>query len=277
MERYVLGQSALGFISDNHREEVLDLQLEKNSYYYNALIYGNVLTLQEKPIKEAKISFYDVCNNKIGTVYSSNDGFYTFFKVNLYTKIKIITKKEGYQTDISDLLKICSRKINYDVYLRKTPLSKQVLISGYLTDSAGIPLEGVNVYLLTKLYKENKVYKVTTTNSHGQFVFANIPLGLYRIFVNDPEFAIYNKPVKITGCDKIFNINIKLKEKTVATRIMGQITDDNNDPIPYAVVVLYKIDNTGTYIPTAHTVCDQEGAYCFSNVSFADYVVKAKI
>lgn len=121
-------------------------------------MYGNIKALNEKPIKDASISFFDTNNKKIGSVYSSEDGFYAFFKVKIYSKVKIITKKTGYNTNISNFMSICSRMINYDIYLRKLPICKYALISGHLVDNNNSPLEGIAVYLLTKFLAMKKKY-----------------------------------------------------------------------------------------------------------------------
>ncbi|QXM06297.1 MSCRAMM family protein [Crassaminicella indica] len=278
MDQYILGQSKIGGITDEHPEVVLNLNLKKNAYYDNALIYGNILTFNECPIEGALISFFDENDEKIGSVYSSKEGFYAYFEVKLNTKVKIITEKSGYKTKISDFIEICSRMINFNIYLKKSPMSKYAFISGHLVDNNNNPLKDITVYLLKNTCNnEKKVYKATTTNIYGQFVFSDIPKNIYEIFINNPNFEIHNEFIEIKQTDKIFDINIKLNKKDIKTKITGQIKNDNDIPIPNALVILYKVDNDNKFIPIAHTICDEEGIYCFTNIPFDNYIVKAKL
>ncbi|QEK13000.1 carboxypeptidase regulatory-like domain-containing protein [Crassaminicella thermophila] len=277
MDQYILGQSKIAGITDEHPEIVLNLNLKKNTYYDNALIYGNVLTSNECPIEDATISFFNENDEKIGSVYSSEEGFYAYFEVKLNTKVKIIAKKIGYKTKISDFMKICSRMINFNIYLKKSHMSKYTLISGHLVDNNNKPLKDITVYLLKNTCSnEKRVYKATTTNIYGQFVFSDIPRDIYEIFINNPNFEIYNKLIEIKQTDKIFDINIKLNKKDIKTKITGQIKDDNDIPIPNALVILYRVDDN-KFIPIAHTVCNEKGIYCFTNIPFDNYIVKAKL
>lgn len=277
MDKYILGQSKMGSITEGHRKAILNLNLQKNPYCNNALIYGNTMTMCEEPIEDAKIMFFDENNNKIGSVFSSKDGFYAFYEAKLYSRVKIIVKKSGYKTKISDFIELYSEMIKYNIYMKKSCISKHSLISGHLIDNNNLPLKGITIYLLDNICScETMIYKATNTNSYGQFVFSDVPKGIYEIFINDPSFEIYKELIEITGQDKIIDINIKLNKKEPQTKIMGQIKDANNKPIPYSIVVLFKVNDDGKLIPISHTVCDSEGIYCFTNIPFNNYIVKAK-
>lgn len=277
MDKYILGQSKIGGITDKHCETVLDLKLEKNTYYNNALIYGNIMTCNKKPVENAIISFFNKNNKKIGSVYSSEEGFYAYFEVKLNSKVKIITKKSGYKTTTSDFVDIYSEMTNINIFLEKAPFSKYTLISGHLFDNNNKPLDNITIYLLKNVCSNKPaVYKATNTNPYGQFVFSDIPKGIYKIFINNPNFETYNKLIEIKQTDEIFDINIKLSKENLTTKVTGQIKADNDNPVSNAIVVLYRVEPDGTFIPITHTLCDEEGTYCFTDIPFDNYIVKAK-
>ncbi|MBF8983932.1 carboxypeptidase regulatory-like domain-containing protein [Lutibacter sp. B2] len=277
MDKYILGQSHIGGITKDAPEVVLSLQLEKNTYYDNSLIYGHITDLCENPIENATVSFLNKDNEKIGSVYSSEEGLYTYFGVKYNNKVKIIVKKPGYKSTISDLLKICLKKFKYNVSLKELPISTKTLISGHLVDEDNIPLEGLFVYLLKICCSDNKwLYKTTISNQYGQFIFQNIPKGKYLILINNPIFDTYNKHIEIIKTDKIFAIDITLIKKEISTKITGQITDDTGKSIPNAIVVLYRVEEDKKLIPVKYTLCDEEGRYSFTNIPYNNYIVKAQ-
>ncbi|SHJ51121.1 MSCRAMM family protein [Paramaledivibacter caminithermalis] len=275
MDKYILGQSRIGRITDEHCKIVLNVELEKNVYYNNALIYGNIMNEDRKPIEDAVICFLNENNEEIGSIYSSKEGFYAYFGIKMNTRVRIVVKKRGYKTKTSNFIKICSRMININVYLKELSMFRYALISGHLVDDDSNPLEGITIYLLRRFCNNKmKVYKVTNTNNYGQFVFIDLKKGIYEIFINDPKFEIYNGFIEIGQTHKIFDINIKLK-RNIKTKIIGQVKDEDNKPIPNAVVILYRVTNDNKYIPVTYSVCDKEGRYCFTDILFDNYIVRA--
>lgn len=276
MDKYILGQSNTGNVTKDTPEVTLNIQLEKNTYFNNSLIYGYVTDLCGKPIENATINFINENNKNLGSVCSSKEGLYTFFKVKYNSKVKIVVKKKGYKTNFSSFLIICLKKFNYNVLLKELPISAKALISGHILDKDNIPLEGIIIYLLKNSCNNYTIFKSTISNKYGQFVFQNIPKEKYLIIINNSNFKTYNKQIKLLETDNIFNIDIKLIKKDLYTRITGQITDDTGEVIPNAIVVLYKITESQELISIKYTLCDEEGKYIFTNIPFGNYIVKAK-
>ena len=278
MDKYVLGQSKIGSICEEHREVRLDLQLENNIYSGNVLIYGYVTDSCGKPIHNASISFFDQNNKEIGLIYSSEEGFYSYGGIKLNSIIKIIVKKLGYRDYISNFLNICTRSFELNICLNKSPVFNKTIISGHLVDENNTPLENILIYLLMNSNcGKKKVYKATNSNLYGQFVFTEIPKGKYDIFINDPNFNIYRKSIEIIETDKIFDIDIKLNKRNIETKIIGQIQDNTGKLISNATVVLYKVEKNKRLIPVRYTTSDKEGRYIFTNIPYNNYIVKAKL
>lgn len=276
MDKYVLGQSGVGRICEDHREVRLDLQLENNIYSDNVLIYGYITDSCGKPIHNACISFLDKNNSEIGSVYSSDEGFYSYGGIKFNSTIKIIVKKAGYRDYISNFINISIRSFELNISLNKLPAFNKTIISGHLADKDNNPLGDILIYLLTSSSCGRKrVYKATNSNPYGQFVFTEIPKGKYEIFINDANFDIYRKSIEICKTDKIIDVGIKLSKRNTETKITGQIQDNTGRLIPYATVVLYRVEEN-KLIPVNHTVSDKEGRYIFTNIPYNSYIVKAK-
>lgn len=276
MDKYILGQSELGSISDQHREVILDLNLRTNPYYYNALIYGTVLSCDKQPLEKARISFYDINNREIGYVYSSHEGFYAFYKVKQYSQVRIITSKQDYQTKSTNYFRICTKTLHNNITLNKQPIHVNSLISGHVYNNNGITLENITVYLLYDLGSGIKVNKSTITNEHGQYVFSDIIQGKYYLFVDDSNYQTYKNAIDIAQQEEIYTFNIVLKDKDKQTMISGNVKDENGKILPYALAVLYQVEGS-QLIPIAQTRCDATGKYYFANIAFNNYIVKATL
>lgn len=276
MERYILGQSKIGIITKKSPKIALSIQLKDNSYYDNALIFGYIKDFDEETIENANVSFLRKDNSAIGSVYSSEDGLYTFYGAKFDSKVRIIVKKSGYKSYVSDLEEICLRKYKYNICLKKLPEITMALISGHLVDEHNIPLEDMFIYLIKRSCSNTKcIYKTTISNIYGQFIFTNIPKGEYIIFINNSDYNTYNKYIKIIETNKIYNLDIKLSKKEIFTEITGQITDDTGNIISNALVILYRVEKDGKLIPVKYNLCDKNGRYSFVNIPFYNYIVKA--
>lgn len=253
------------------------MNLEENTYCENAIIYGNVINSNKIPIENAKVSFFDEHNKKLGYVYTSKEGFYIYFGCKLNTKIYIIVQKSEYRKYISNLLKLCSQKIKFNIVFKKIPKLNYSLVSGHVIDINNNPLKDINIYLLKNISNNKfKLYKATILNSYGQFIFDNIPKGNYTLFINDPKFYIHSKYIEIDKSSKIFDVNIVLNKKNMVTKISGQIKNSNGEVIKNSLVVLYKIKANKNLEPFEYTTCNEEGKYEFTNLPHGDYIVKSK-
>ncbi|SHG99935.1 carboxypeptidase-like regulatory domain-containing protein [Tepidibacter thalassicus] len=277
MDKYVLGQSETAKITEENREVVLNLELKKNEYADNILIYGYIKDFNENSIENVEIIFYDKFNKKIGLTYSDRDGFYIFFGAKYNTEVKIVAKKECYKIDTIHLL-LCSRIIEFDIFLEKSNLSNLSLISGHLVDENNIPLKYITVYLLKSICNnKSKVCKVTKTNIYGQFVFSDIVSGKYKVLINDSKYNIYKRCIEVEQEHKIYDIDIKLKKKELCTKIIGQIRDEDGKIIKNAVVVLYRVKENKKLEPVKYTLCNKNGIYKFLNIPYGNYIIKAKL
>lgn len=277
MDKYILGQSDVGVITEDTPEVVLNLQLEKNSYYKNSLIYGCVTDLCRKPVENANVLFFNKNDKKIGSVHTSKDGRYNYYGIKHKRQVRIVVRKLGYKSNVSDLMEISSKRYRYNASLKKLPVSKRALISGHINNKYNNPVGEVIVYLLTVCCSNSKcVFKTTVSNEYGQFVFSDVPRDEYMIYINDDRYSTYNKYIELIDSNKIYKIDVILKPRRSSTRITGQITNSKGKIIPYAVVILYKLEDNSKLIPVKYTTCDEDGCYIFTDIPYSNYIVKAK-
>lgn len=276
MDKYELGQSNIGYISKEREEIRLDLQLEKNHHYNDSLIYGCIDDLCGSPIDNACVAFFNKNNIEIGSVYTSQEGFYSYMGVKTNTIIKIRIAKKGYIPSTSNYIFICSKMINYNATLKKCPVADKALISGHLLNEKNNPLKNIPIYLLKKSHcVKNPIYKSTNSNTYGQFVFLEIPKGNYTLLVNNSVFNVYNKVLEITESRNIYNVDIKLIRRVSNTKF-GIVKNKNGTPVSNALVILFKINHNNKLIPIKYTTSDEQGEYLFNDVPHGNYIVKAK-
>ncbi|SHH42343.1 Carboxypeptidase regulatory-like domain-containing protein [Caloranaerobacter azorensis DSM 13643] len=269
MEKYILGQSEMKELNKENPEIRIDLYLEENKYFENALIYGHIRNDRGSPLEGVKIKFVDENGNIIGYVYSSNDGYYTYNGVKLNTKIRIEAEKNGYKLHRSCYINIKSRRIIYNIILEEEAY-KFTLITGHVFDECKRPI----AYITITLFKNEKLYKYTCTNKYGQFIFSSIVKGKYKLVINDSKYCSYETILDIEDLKRIYKVDILLEDRVSKTKINGNIYDENNTPIEDALVILYKIEKD-KYIPIDFRFTDEFGKYEFEDMPYGDYIVKA--
>jgi protocatechuate 3,4-dioxygenase beta subunit len=275
MYRYQLAQSKEGTIKKDNEEINLNLVLEENKYYNNALISGYILQNNGEPVKEALISFINEDNKNLGSIYSDSKGFYVFIGVPKGETIKIIIEKRGFRKTISELINVICESYRRNFYLTKNCKEKSSIISGHIRDSENKPLENIFVYLIFFDDEKNKyLIKTTVTNAWGQFVFYGVIEGKKKILINDARFQEYKHCLYVDMQEEIYNINVNLIPKTSVAIIQGYLRDATGMPVPYAHAILFRKDEEGQLKAIAHTICDYMGQYKFKDITKGKYVVK---
>ncbi|SHH78951.1 carboxypeptidase-like regulatory domain-containing protein [Clostridium grantii] len=276
MYRYQLAQSNEGSIEKDYQDISLNLTLEENEYFNNALISGFVLQSNGKPVEKALVSFIDEDNHILGCVYSNEKGFYTFIGVKLNSRIMIIVEKSEYRKFISRWMKVVCENYNINISLTKKCNCNTSIISGHITNNGSEPVGNIFVYMIFFDSKKRKLFiNTTATNQWGQFVFYKVIKGDKIILINDARFNQYNKLINIAVQEEIYNLNIKLMRKTNNTIIEGCIKNTNGIAVPFAHVVLFRKNKNGKLKAVACTRCNNNGKYKFKDLSKGNYVVKA--
>lgn len=159
----------------------------------------------------------------------------------------------------------------------------------------------ITLFLITLLFlttgllaQQTGTVSISATNAPIKEIFNEIQQKSgYRLLYNDeivPDdllvtFTAENKPVKevlslllqnrdltfVMPSDELIIIT-RLEFVRKEKEIFGTVTDENNDPVPYATVILYPENDTTRF--SYGTVTDFEGYYKLSGIKPGEYLLK---
>ncbi|MBI4802079.1 MAG: carboxypeptidase regulatory-like domain-containing protein [Elusimicrobia bacterium] len=134
-------------------------------------------------------------------------------------------------------------------------------ITGVVRSSAtGEALEDVTVYL-----KHRTVEKFTVTDSSGDFSFANLPSGIYRLEATRDGFVKAGMKTSLTGND---SASFKFYLLSSVSRITGKVylskfpspsTKDGIKIVAYDETM--NVEDPGAYLPKLEAQTDENGSY----------------
>lgn len=145
---------------------------------------------------------------------------------------------------------------------------KRISVKINIVDENGTQLKNVEVYGKSVVSGECVIL-----NSYcGSWVcFTNVPSGNVEFVVYKEGFYIKSFCACITeNCE--FTVCLCRKRKN---RIYGVITNNFNDVVENAVVVLYRVIKEDVYVPLKSTRSDFSGEYNFIDIPKGTYIVKA--
>ena len=153
-------------------------------------------------------------------------------------------------------------------------------IAGIVVDSAtGQPLEGAEVTIspVTNLQDQ----QVFLTSSGGRFLFANLPIGKYRLMANRRGYATqafheheaFSTAIVVGPGVDSEHIRFPLAPSSVIT---GVVTDEWGDPVRDAKVLLFQqsmFDGSRTLRNVNQIMTDDQGRYRFAHLLSGTYAV----
>jgi len=158
-------------------------------------------------------------------------------------------------------------------------------IRGRLTDKQGGPLKGISVTAYTDLDGAWSEIGFATTDSHGDYRIEGLDSGTYRIGFQDYSGRMTNLFYKnATTVEKATNIKVG-QDGTVngidaqlagpTGRIQGMVTNENNQPLFEADIMLYQdADLNGVWEGLASDTTDANGVYVVSGLPDGVYRVQ---
>lgn len=280
-DKYILGQSQSGTVSSIGEEIRLDLKLTPNT---NSLTGGNVSgTVKDssgQPIQNALIKIMD--SNYAPLMHTITDamGNYTFTNIpsnetyNIFAIASGMTLNQGNQFTVSDY-----QNLTINFTLTADPAMSLGVIAGDLIDqSNNQPINGavVSLYLLNP-DNTKTLEAVTYTNQYGQYTFREVPQGTYVIEITSLGYNTTTANVTISQTGQLVPMTVSMVQNPSTSRgtVSGIITDNNNQPIDRADVILYQVNSDGSLTPLAFTKTTTSGIYLFANVGTGTYKVKA--
>ncbi|MPQ43201.1 glycoside hydrolase family 2 TIM barrel-domain containing protein [Clostridium tarantellae] len=276
-DKYSLGESTITNVISEQMELKLDLKISLNNkdILIGAMIYGNVLDSNNKPVKNAIIKLMDEKLQPLVHVYTDLNGKYMIENIPKSLSYNIIVVATGKSISKMHNLNILNNEIkNVNFTLEDDFNSVLGIISGKVlkNDSFNTTISGAVVFL----YRDSKLIAITYTNSEGEFLLGELQASTYEVLISALGYVYYKTKIVLES-GKISAIKAYLVDDGIGANaiISGIITDDNNLGVYTANVILYKVDLDNSLVPVAFTSTNTSGIYTFFNVPIGKYIVKS--
>lgn len=117
--------------------------------------------------------------------------------------------------------------------------------------------------------------ELTYSNKHGYFAIETASTGAYTLRISGLGYEAKDQPIRLSDSEKfvVYNIPMTPTDDEATSRIVGQITDENQEIIPLAEVILYSVTDYGGMIPMGYQKTDENGYYEFNHVPKGTYKV----
>lgn len=238
-------------------------------------IIGKLVNNNNIPTNNIKVNI--ICNNKTYTQTTNNDGIFTIKTDRLqpgnYSVLLTVKQTDYFNEYDQDMGNVIIEKktpvINLD-NIENTTYSKQLIITGNLTDTYNRPLTKQNIIIKT----DNTEYK-TITDDNGKYniTIENFQAGINNLIIIVPETvntkqSSLNKTFKAEKEDA--KIILDLPEQVVPGQtlsIHGKLVNIENQHIPYRTV------NITVNNQTFNAVTDAMGRFIknITNINMGKY------
>lgn len=277
---YILGQSQAKQIQTVGQEIRLDLKLKPQPLNNTGKVTGTVTNSSGNPVPNALVKVMDDHYEPLLHAITATDGTYTLDNIPAGTGYNIFAISSGMALKQGTSFSIAAGQVvTKNFTLTADPSSQLGIIAGDLVDSSNTaPIDGavVSLYLVNQDSSE-VLEAITYTNQYGQFVFRGLAIGNYSIRVSALGYIGTSSTASISSAGQIVPSLISLIQNPNASRgtVSGIITDDNNQPIAAADVVLYQVNTDTSLTAIAFTKTNTAGVYLFINVPQGNYKVKS--
>lgn len=276
---YILGQSKAEEISTVGQEIRLDLKLQPQPLNNTGKITGKI-TDGVNPIPNALVKLMDSNYNPLLHAISGSDGTYTLDNVPVGTGYNLFATATGMELKQGTSFSIVAEQVlTSNFILTPDPSTQLGIIAGDLYDSStSLPINGAVVSLYLVNQDSTQVLEaITYTNPYGQFVFRGLAIGTYSIVVSALGYIGSASIVTITKSGQIVPAVVNIVQDHNASKgtVSGMISDNDNQPINNADVILYKVNTDKSLTAVAFSKTNTNGVYLFINVPQGNYIVKA--
>jgi len=277
-EEYMLGQSETKSIQKVAEAIRLDLTLLPSPFVDSGTLKGKVRDNNGNPIPDAVVLILDESNSTLANTVTGNDGSYLFNTLKPGSGYQAYAKAPGFE--LSEKLSFIinpNDSIEYDFLLVPDSSQQYSVIVGVIQNNEDFPVNTASVELFRAEDSRTVPVSLTFTNEIGQFVFSNLNIGSYVVKVNANGYFSEHYPVIISSMNKIIPVNIRLREDMKASKgiIAGVITNNEEQPLADADVILYRLNEDGSQSPVDFTRSNKEGVYLFVNVPHGQYCVNS--
>ena len=277
-DEFLPGQSDMKILNGIAETIRLDLSLKQNPYLNSGSITGKVKDASGYGISGAVTVILDENLNTIARATSGNDGIYTITHIKPGSGYRAYSMAPGFRLSHAAMFDLAPNQLlEIDLTLLPDISENSSIIAGNVQNVHGLPVSPASVELYRIEETGTRLISLTFTNDIGQFVLRDLTNGSYFLKVNAAGYFSSFYPAEINKQKSIVYINAELKEDLKASKgnVIGIITNDDDEPVPDADVILYRTGLDKALIPVAYTRTNHEGIYMFVNVPEGEYMVNS--
>lgn len=275
---YELAQSETATISGVAEEVRLDLDLTPCPHLHGGTIQGTVTNDLSEVIEGAVIKIMDKDYNPLEHTITGPDGKYVFTTFQPGSDYHLYSSAPGYELASLDPFTLNQdQTLTKDVTMTPDTSSDLSFIAGDITDNDGNPIMGAVVQLFSVVDSVETLLGLVFSNEFGQYVFSELALGNYVVRISAIGYLPVKSDVSITAPSSIIKVVSQLIVDPVVSKgtISGIITDENDQPVVGADVILYRVEEDDSLTPIGLTKTITGGVYLFVNTAPGNYKVKS--
>lgn len=223
----------------------------------------------------------DLSYNPLAHTVTDSNGNYSFDPFPAGTGYRIFASAAGYTLGEQLPFNLTEDStVTQNFTLQADPNANLTFIAGDVYDSSNNAISGAVVELFLIQVQEGQqistLQAVTFTNDFGQYVFRDLAQGNYIVTIAKIGYVSVNSSVTIDNLNPnklvtILSVNPILAKGTIS----GIITDNADNPVVGADVILYRVETNKTLTPLAATRTIDGGVYLFTNIDQGDYKIKS--
>ncbi|MFP7736371.1 collagen binding domain-containing protein [Priestia aryabhattai] len=279
IDRYKLQPSPLITI-DGRKEETNNFQLQAAPPAEAGIISGTVRRPDGTAIPFATVKLFDANGLPFEHNNSNPAGQFIFPRVPVGSYF-ITAAEPGFLTPLRVTVTVlANRTTTVPITMQVDPNANKNAIFGIVqTSTNNQPIEDATVELFRIAGTTTEIIGIVSTNSEGQYLFADLENGNYFVAVSKAGF-LSNQSNPATISDRDFasvNMILVADPDSNTGTISGIITDAaNGQAIANAIVVLYSVSN-GIENIIDITKTNAGGLYLFGDLGAGIYRVKAPL
>lgn len=261
-------------------KEVANLPLQLSPESDSGNVAGRVQRPDGTAIPIATVKLFDSAGNPFEHNNSNNAGNFIFPRVPVGSYF-ITASEPGFLIPVRIPISVQrNRTTSVTITMQPDPDATTNVIFGIVRIGVGgPPVEDATVELFQVTGTTPIMIGIVSSNTAGQYVFANLPNGEYFVTASKPGFlSEQSAPVTVENREFApLDINLIVDPDANTGTISGIVTDSTTgQPIANATVALYSVvNNTETVIDI--TKSNAGGLYLFGDLPTGTYRVKATV
>lgn len=277
-DEYILCQSERKSLSGVAETVRLDLSLKQNPYFNSGSLIGKVKDTSGNGISGAVIIILNESLETIANTITGNDGIYSFTHMKTGSGYRAYSLAPGFTLSEAFPFNISSNQsLEVDFTLMPDFAGTWSIIAGDVQNIHSIPISSASVELYKIDETATKLICLSFTNDIGQFVLRDLTPGSYFLKINATGYFSDYFPAEIKKEKSIVHVKAELKEDLKASKgaVIGVISNNDDEPLSNADVILYRVGIDKSLIPVSYTRTNHEGIYLFVNVPQGEYMVNS--